>query len=345
MFYTEKEIMSQHEALKDTFAYFMEEKPRIEQFFSENPKRKFIILGCGSSYMLAKSAQRALSRYEGTSAAAVAGGDFLLNSDLYDASVRDSIVITLSRSGMTTEIVKAVEFIKENYKCPVISFSMLRENDLSKFSDLELIMDWCYDKSVCQTRTVTNLYAAVLMLAGFYGKDMDLVYNLRVTIEENEALKKKYRADLARIAEKGWKNAAVLADGVPCGIAQEGALAFTEIARIPGRYSNVLDYRHGPMVLNDYETLDIVLIKPGKNEMQKNLVEDLKAKGAVIVTVSCDQSSTYGSDLHIFAGESVRYETWGIVLISVIQILAYEKAIVRGCNPDLPEGLDPYIVL
>lgn len=345
MFYTEKEIMTQHEALKNTFAYLMTEKSKIEQFFSDHPKRKFTILGCGSSYMLAKSAQRALARYEDTSAAAAAGGDFLINHDIYEAFVKDSIVITLSRSGMTTEIVKAAEFIKENYQCPVISISMLKENDMSEFSDLELILDWCYDKSVCQTRTVTNLYAAVLMLAGFYGKDMDLIYNLRVTIEENEALKTRYRSDLAGIAAREWDRAVVLADGVPCGIAEEGALAFTEIARIPGRYSNVLDYRHGPMVLNDRKTVNLVLIKPGKIEMQRSLVEDLKAKGGTIVTVSCDKRNLYDSDLHIFAGESVRFETWGIAFISVIQMLSYEKAIVKGCNPDLPEGLDPYIIL
>lgn len=345
MFYTENEIMAQHEALKETFTYFMQEKPRIEQFFSEYPKRKFTILGCGSSYMLAKSAQRAFSRYEDTSAIAVAGGDFLINRDLYAAFVKNSIVITLSRSGMTTEIVRAVEFIKDNYGCPVVSISMLKENDVSKFSDLELTMDWCYDKSVCQTRTVTNLYAAVLMTAGFYGGDMDLVYNLRITIEENELMKKTYRPKLAALADLEWNNAVTLSDGIPCGIAEEGALAFTEIARIPGRYSNVLDYRHGPMVLNDCNTMNLVLIKPGNNELQKGFLEDLKAKGGKIITVSCDKNNIYGSDLHIFAGESVRFETWGIVFIGIVQMLAYEKAIVKGCNPDLPEGLDPYIVL
>lgn len=345
MFYTENEIMTQHEALRETFSYFMKEKSTIEQFFSEYPKRRFTILGCGSSYMLAKSAQRALSRYENTSAIAVAGGDFLINRDIYEAFVKDSIIITLSRSGKTTEIVRAVEFIKENYQCPVISISMLKENDVSKFSDMELIMDWCYDKSVCQTRTVTNLYAAVLMVAGFYGGDMDLIYNLRITIEENEMMKKAYRPELAKLAGKDWNHAVVLSDGIPCGIAEEGALAFTEIARIPGHYSNVLDYRHGPMVLNNPDTINLVLIKPGKNELQKGLVEDLKAKKGRIITVSCDKNNIYDSDLHIFAGESVRFETWGIVFIGVIQMLAFEKAIARGCNPDLPEGLDPYIVL
>lgn len=79
--------------------------------------------------------------------------------------------------------------------------------------------------------------------------------------------------------------------------------------------------------------------------MQRSLVEDLKAKGGTIVTVSCDKRNLYDSDLHIFVGESVRFETWGIAFISVIQMLSYEKAIVKGCNPDLPEGLDPYIIL
>lgn len=35
-----------------------------------------------------------------------------------------------------------------------------------------------------------------------------------------------------------------------CGIAEEGALAFTEIAMLTGRYFHLLDYRHGPIVIS-----------------------------------------------------------------------------------------------
>lgn len=47
------------------------------------------------------------------------------------------------------------------------------------------------------------------------------------------------------IANLDWDNVVVLADGPICGIAEEGALAFTEISMLTGRYFHLLDYRHG----------------------------------------------------------------------------------------------------
>ena len=90
--------------------------------------------------------------------------------------------------------------------------------------------------SVCQTRTVTNLYAASLLLAAKYAKDETLWKSVFAAAANNEAFQKKYRSVLEEIAVRGWENAVVLADGPVCGIAEEGALAFTEIAMLTGRY-------------------------------------------------------------------------------------------------------------
>lgn len=112
---TEKEIMSQHEALKKTYDLFMDKKDETEKFFEKNGQRKFTILGCGSSYMLAKSAARLLSAVENTEATAIAGGDLLIHEEYYKNNIKDSIVIVLSRSGQTSEIVRDIEMIRKDF--------------------------------------------------------------------------------------------------------------------------------------------------------------------------------------------------------------------------------------
>lgn len=345
MYYTEKEIMTQHEALEETYIYFEKRKQEIQQFFLEKNCRKFMILGCGSSYMLAKSGQKMFCRYEDTSALAVAGGDFLLNPKAYDEYAKDSIFVCLSRSGKTSEVVRSVQYAKEKYNCPVVSVSMDKDNALLPYSDLDLVMEWCYDQSVCQTRSVTNLYLAELMLTAYYGKNDGLTADVKKVIESNKEYKESYRPFLKEIAGREWNKAVVLADGPVCGIAEEGALAFAEISRMPGYYANVLDYRHGPMVLNNEKTLNIVLTAAKNTELQKALIQDIRARKGVVVTASGEKENLYGADLHVALGECKEIESMGIAYIYIMQMIAYEKAVRKGCNPDVPEGLDAYITL
>lgn len=345
MYLTEQEIMTQHIALEKTYAYLSGMQEKIRGFFSTAKHRKFVFLGSGSSYMLAKSGQRMFAACPDTAAAAISGGDYLINSVYYGETIKDGIIITLSRSGQTSEIVRAVKYIKEHYGNPVISISMKDNNDIMPYSDFNLTLDWCYDKSVCQTRTVTNLYLSLLMLAAIYSGDDDLEVSGRAAAEQNQAFREAYRPALKSIAEKNWDNAVILADGALNGIAEEGALAFTEISMLPGRQFNLLDYRHGPIVLSDEKTLTIAVLNPGAERLQSAMVEDLKSHNGILITVSAETENQYGADAHICVDGTGRFEAWGIPLIGMIQMLAYEKSLLLGRNPDAPAGLDAFITL
>ncbi len=345
MYLTEKEIMSQYEALIKTVDYINGKAPEIKDFFKKNGEKRFVFLGSGSSYMLSKSGARFFSAFPGTSATAISGGDYLVNNAYYDETLKDSIVITLSRSGQTSEMVRSVKIIKEKYSNPVISLSMKDDNDIMPFSDLDLTMDWCYDMSVCQTRTVTNLYTALLMLAGIYSGDDALLKEIKTVAERNKEYLEENRPVLKEIAGKDWNKAVVLADGAVTGLAEEGALAFTEIAMIPGQSFNLLDYRHGPMVLNDEKTLSIVLLSDVEDKLQGDFIADLKTHGGTLVTVSTSHDNKYDAAAHICIGDIKDMRVYGIPFIYVMQMSAYEKAMVLGNNPDEPKGLDAFITL
>lgn len=345
MFLTEKEIMEQHVALTETFQYFIENKAVIEEFFKKHNEKKFLFLGCGSSYMLAKTGQRKFAACRDTAANAIAGGDYLVNKDFYEETVKGSIVVVLSRSGQTTEIVESVKEMKKRYGNPMISISAKAANDVMPYSDLDITLDWCYDQSVSQTRTVTNLYMAILFLAAIYQEDNAMIADLFRVVLENKEYKEEYRDCLREIARRAWDNVVILADGPVIGIGEEGALAFTEIAMVPGGFFNLLDYRHGPMVLNDERTLTIVLVGPGENRLQKDMLEDLKARKCILITVSTEKENIYGADANIYIGDVKDFGVMGIPFIFIMQCLAYEKALIRGTNPDAPIGLDAFITL
>ncbi len=345
MFLTEKEILDTPNALQKTYNCFCEKAEEIEAFFQKNTLRKFTFFGCGSSYMLSKSAQTLFSSFENTSATAIAAGEYIVDPDFWKETVKDSIIVTISRSGKTSEMVKAVKHIKETYGCDVISLSMKDENDIMPMSQLDITMDWCYDNSVCQTRTVTNLYAAILLLASFYSKDEALRASVKVACDTNEEFQTKNREALEKIAAMDWEDVTVLADGAVGGIAEEGALAFTEISMLTGRYFRMLDYRHGPIVISGKKSLTIMLINPSEDSLQKDMVADVMSHGGPVVVISKHKENIYGATAHIQIDGIEKFSAWGIPFIYVSQMTAFAKSVNMGGNPDAPKGLDAFIIL
>lgn len=345
MFLTEAEILDTPQALATTFGYFSTHAETIEGFFSRHTQRKFVVLGCGSSYMLAKGAAAMFASIADTSASAIPAGDYIVEPAFWKETVRNSIVIALSRSGLTTEMVRAVKHIKETFGCPVISVTAKEGNDLSPMSELDIVLPWIHDDSVCQTRTVSNLYAATLLLAAKYAKDDTLYNSVLAAGEKSNAFHLKNRQVLEEIAARDWNNVVVLADGPVCGIAEEGALAFTEISMLTGRYFHMLDYRHGPIVISGVKTLTMMLLNPAEEELQGAMVRDVIGHGGTVVTVSDQAENKYGATAHIQIEGIEHFAAWGIPFIYLAQMTSLLKSIALGGNPDQPQGLDPYISL
>lgn len=345
MFLTEQEIMDTPNALKRTYQLFNEKQDNINAFFTENKQRKFTFLGCGSSYMLAKSGAAIFGTFENTSASAIPAGDYIVNPDFWKTTVNESILVSISRSGRTSEMVRAIKHIQQLYGCPVISLSMEAENDISPMSSLELIMDWCYDRSVCQTRTVTNLYTAVLLLASAYDHDNTLAASIERAAFDNERFQQENRPLLEVIAAMDWNNVTVLADGPVCGIAEEAALAFTEISMLSGRYFHFLDFRHGPIVINDEKSLTVILVNPAEDSLQADMVADVISHGGPVITVSKHAENIYNSTAHIQIAGIEDFAAWGIPFIYIAQMTAFLKAVASGGNPDAPKGLNAFITL
>lgn len=345
MYLTEKEIMTQHEALQKTIAQLDLQRNEIEEFFGGSGQRKFVFMGCGSSYMLAKSMERMFMTRPDTCACSIAGGDYIMNPAIYHHAIDGAFVVMLSRSGLTSEVLLAADYMSEHENVKIAAITMKKGSSLAQKSGLVIELPWAFDDSVCQTRNVTNLYAAGLLLGSIIYRDSVLEKQVQDVINRNETYKVRYRPLLEEVAQKDFNHVIVLADGIISGLAEEAALAFTEIAMIGGNCYNLLDYRHGPIVLNNPKTLNIIAVQAGERRMQADMIKDIRSHGGIIVTVGTEEENYFGADLHICTGEAGDQGAFGIPFIYVAQMLAYEKAVSLGGNPDAPQGLNPYIEL
>lgn len=343
MYFTEKEIWTQQEALEKTFRYVVEQKAQLGELLRQ--KKRFIFLGCGSSYMVCKTGRSLFAAKPDTAAAALAGGEYLIHPDFYREMIKDAVLIVLSRSGMTSEVVMAADHIRKTAGIPVVSVTMKAGNDLAALSDIALVCPWAFDESVCQTRTVSNLYEVLLLLSAIYDGGEEQLREIKEAVCGVRSFLEDIAPAVREIAQRDFTDVVVLADGVLCGLAEEAALAFTEIALISGKYFHLLDYRHGPKVLNGSHTLTIAAIHPGARELQQDMLEDLRACGGTVVAL-CPQGTAadYPSDLTIACPQK-QFALQGFSLIAAAQLLAFSKAVEKGVDPDNPRGLSACITL
>jgi glutamine---fructose-6-phosphate transaminase (isomerizing) len=346
MYKTEKEILSQYSALEKTFAHMMEKYREIKDFQKKTAFDSVTFTGCGSSYSLCKSAESSLIKRSRLKAASIPAGDLMLNFPQYENQIKDTLLIVPSRSGSTSEVILAVNKAKEAFSVPCISICATNQSELVKIADLNIELPWAFDESVCQTRTVTNLYAANLILIGIMTDDRLLLDEIKSAIENGSRFIEENKALLTDIGNDGsWDNVVTLGDSELTGIVEEGALAFKEICQLQSNYYHVLDVRHGPSVLIKNRTLVIIAATPYGENYQKDLIKDLKKQKAVIITVSDRTDNIYGSDYNFTVPSYSNYAVAGIPFIFVPQMLSYSKAVATGINPDLPQGLDPWIKL
>lgn len=345
MYKTSKEILSQYEALEKTYSFMIQKKDEIIQLITGSNFKRITFTGCGSSYSLCKSAAASSKIIAGIEANALAAGDMMLNFPQYTRIINNSLIIAPSRSGSTSELLLAVKNAKENFNIPCICISAKCDSPLAEISDLAIEIPWAFDESVCQTRTVTNLYMVNLMLVAFIAGNDKLEKEIGEAIKNGEEFIKNNKDELQLVSENEWENVVVLADAELEGIAEEGSLAFKEISQLQSNYYHILDVRHGPIVLINKKTLVIVTCSPFGDIYQKELIKDLTSKGATVVSISSSEENIWGASLNVGVPAYKNYGVWGIPLIFIHQYIAYLKAISRGVNPDEPLGLDPWIKL
>ncbi|NMC06704.1 MAG: SIS domain-containing protein [Candidatus Lokiarchaeota archaeon] len=340
------EIADQYNALEKTCRQITENAEQIKAFFKGNGKSGWTFIGCGSGYTLCIAGAAVAKVHAKKQANAIAAGDLLLNFPEHAETIKDSLFIVPSRSGSTSEVLKCIELARHAYKTKVVSLCTKENATLAAIADLNISLPWAFDEATCQTRTITNLYVALMMIAAIVSEDKDLVEEINQAVAVGNSFINAYAKSISDFtARTSFSRVIVLADAELEGIAREGMLAFIEIARLPANYFHVLDVRHGPIVLADKETLVVMACSPHNVPLQANLVADLKQTGSKVVVVSDQPEETWHADMHVAIPVYKQMCVRGIPLIYVIQALAYNMAVKKGINPDNPPGLKPWIQL
>ncbi|HOW92453.1 MAG TPA: SIS domain-containing protein, partial [Anaerolineaceae bacterium] len=154
-YHTYNEIKTQTEAWKEAIAVTVEQAEEIRKLTDRY--EQVIFTGCGSTYYLSLAGSALFQSLTNKSARAVPASELLFNTPSVIARGSRNLLVAVSRSGTTTETLRAVEMFKREQLGEVIVISNY-DTSMSPLADLKIVIPAGQEKSVAQTRSFASMY-------------------------------------------------------------------------------------------------------------------------------------------------------------------------------------------
>ncbi|MCA1900454.1 MAG: SIS domain-containing protein [Chloroflexi bacterium] len=296
-----------------------------------------LFTGCGSTYYLSLAAAALYQELTGRSARAVPGGELLLNPQTV-LSERRILLVAVSRSGTTTETVKAVEKFKAEKRGDALVVSNYDEV-LSRLADFNIVIDKGREESIAQTRSFASMYVAATAFCAKMAERADLVEAMGRLPEIGDWLIGNYESYAKEIGENlNFDRFYFLGSGVRYGLACEANLKMKEMTLTHSEPFHFLEFRHGPMSMVNANTAAVGMLSDANRVHEAKVLSEMAGLGATAASLGEAESEVaFGSGVP----ESVR----GVLYLPILQLMAFYRSLAKGLNPDRPANLTAVVKL
>jgi glucosamine--fructose-6-phosphate aminotransferase (isomerizing) len=337
--FTRQEILSQPEVWADVCATVQQQSEQLRHLYQEGQFDSVIFTGCGSPYYLAQHLASVMQELGQITARAVPASELWLAPELYYPAAGRTLLVALSRSGTTTETLRACESFVSEGKGALVTLVCYPDTPLSKLGQLNLVFPAAREESFAQTRAFTGLQvgglAAIAIWTGQSALEADLARlpgYLSKQLGQYGALAKDLGSD------PRFERFYFLGSGARYGLASELALKMKEMSLSHSEPFHFMEFRHGPQTMVNEQTLVLGLLSEKQRSHEQAVLDEMAARGARVVAVGAEQAElAFGTGLASLA-ESPLYLPFG-------QLMALEHAVSKGLNPDRPSGLEMVIIL
>ena len=296
-----------------------------------------LFTGCGSTYYLSLAAAALYQELTGHAARAVPGGELLLNSQNYITST-NTLLVAVSRSGTTTETVKAVEKFKAGKHGDVVVISNYDEV-LSRLADVNIVIDKGQEESVAQTRSFASMYVAATAFCAKMAGRNDLLSAMSGLPKVGDVLIGKYESYAKKIGENlSFDRFYFLGSGIRYGLACEVNLKMKEMTLTHSEPFHFLEFRHGPMSMVTDKAVVVGMLSDSNRAHEAKVLSEMKQLGGTVASLGESEA-----DVVFESGipESVR----GVLYLPVLQLMAFHRSMAKGLNPDRPANLTAVVKL
>jgi glucosamine--fructose-6-phosphate aminotransferase (isomerizing) len=332
--HTEREILSQPEVWQATIDRYNSDD--LDSFWNMTKPRHVLVTGCGSTFYQSLTVASLLRNIAGVNARAIPASELILQPAPIVPPAGDTVLVAISRSGTTSETLAAVDRFQEAGGQGVVTVTNYPESPLASTSDVVLGAPDGQEQSVAQTRSFSSmLVIAQMAVASLAGIDPSPAKMLPGAADDLLNAASDPMAEYAN--DPDLSRFYFLGSGPYFGVASEGMLKLKEMSLTDSEAFHTLEFRHGPMSMADQSAVVIGLISDRGRALETAVIRDALDLGARTVTI--------GSSADLAIPDDVPSWARPVLYLPPLQILALERARMKGLDPDNPRNLVAVIEL
>jgi len=307
---------------------------------------RIYITACGTSWHAGLIGKHLIEDYARVPVHVEYASEFRYRNAIIDSN---TVLIAISQSGETADTLAAIRKVKELGAltlgiCNVVGSTIARETDAGIYTHAGPEIGVASTKAF--TAQVTILTMLALMLGRKLGFAKDRGQNLLkalTRIDQDVSTIIENRNKVFQVAEQTMNsnNYLYLGRGINFPVALEGALKLKEISYIHAEGYPAAEMKHGPIALID-KNMPVVFIAPNDASFSKVLsnIQEVKARKGIVISIT-DRGSKELRNISDFILEVplTHPHIFPITSSIILQLLAYELAVLRNCDVDMPRNL------
>lgn len=341
---THRDILAQAQTLPETLEVLRGEPLPAAPLAR---KRRFVFTGCGSSYYAGRCAASLLRVLAGVDARAVPASELWLLPE--ENLSHESLVVGISRTGTTTEVVRALDAARRR-RATTLAISIGPRPETFEFADLRIWLRHATEESPVMTQSFSNLLLAAqhvaVEIACELGASQAQTY--RRGLKEAVSAVAMTLGDLDRearsLAAGRPDHVVFLGSGPHEGLCAEAALKVKEMARLPVESHSLLEFRHGPIATLTPGSLVVVLSNQESLPFSEIVLADADLIGSRAVEIAATSSPRAARRRAGMVCLPSAGPGWlaGNVALPFLQLLALNLTVGLGQTPESVRHLDRF---
>ncbi len=340
--HTYREIIGQSDAWSATLDAAGARADNLRAWLDQ-PWNEVVFTGCGSTHYLSLSAAATWQALTGHRARGAPASELWLHSNSFLPRAQ-SLLVAVSRSAETTETLQAVDMYRQQGD-NVLAVTCYPDRPLTEVATEVLIARHAEEKSIAQTRSFTSMLLLIQFAAGLSSGQNDYLDQLRALPSLGNCIVETHEALAQQVGEdSGIERFVFLGSGANYGLACEAMLKMKEMSLAPSEAFHFLEFRHGPKSVIGPDMLIVGLVSEAAREHETSVLAEMRDLGARVLAIAESPAGLPADDV-VVLDSGLDDLARGPLVMPVLQLMAYYRAMSRGLDPDHPTNLDAVVRL
>jgi glucosamine--fructose-6-phosphate aminotransferase (isomerizing) len=346
--WTQAEILSEPNAWDETLKILERENhyAKLKETFAG--EGQWLIVGCGSSYYAALVAAATWTSLTGERVHAFPASEVLLYPEMVVPPSKKWRPILISRSGHTSEVLKAAEYLEKERNLRTLAVSCVAKQPLEEISSQTVVLPSADEKSMVMTRSFSCMILALQDLAARWSGNTRFQDSLKKISAPVARLLEGLPARLEQfVATREFEDYVFLGQGPLFGIANEAMLKVKEMSCSYAQCFHTLEFRHGPKAIVSRRTLVTFFISEAGYAAERDMLEEVKSLGGItlVVTNRADDVIRRAADFLVELNLDVPEYARSVAYIPTAQLLGLFSGRKKGIDSDRPPNLSRAVIL